>query len=222
MLTLVSVPIGNPGDLTLRAIEVLKQADVVIGEEKKETDLLLRRLGLEGKPYELLNEHSRERDLEVLVDLCAQKSVALVTDCGTPGFCDPGADLVRLCRRRKIEVTAAPGASSLMTFLSLCGRRLDQFHFEGFLPREAEVREARLLKLLKFRIPVLVMDTPYRMKKCLEEVTRLMPSKRIVLGCDLTSSDERILSGTAKDVLLSLSKDKAEFLMLLEPSDEAK
>jgi 16S rRNA (cytidine1402-2'-O)-methyltransferase len=217
MLTLVATPIGNLGDLTLRAIEVLKAADLIGGEEKKETDLLRRRLGLSEKPYTLLNEHSTPQDLRELVEECRKKNVALVTDCGTPGFCDPGADLVNLCRMQSIPVTSCPGASSLMTFLSLTGRRLDTFHFEGFLPRETQERQERLKKLLKFKIPVIAMDTPYRMKKLVEEIQTIHPEKKITLGCDLTLPTEMIYIGTVTQVQNKLQHEKAEFLLLLEP-----
>lgn len=217
MLTLVSTPIGNLGDITLRAIETLKAADLIIGEEKKETELLLRRLELSSKPYTLLNEHSKAEDLQDLVRECKSKNVALISDCGTPGFCDPGADLLSACRMQGIPVTANPGTSSLMTFLSLTGVRLDTFHFEGFLPRETLERQERIKKLLKFKIPVIAMDTPYRMRKLLEEIHSLNPEKRITLGCDLTQATEKIYLGPVAQVISKLQHEKAEFLLLIEP-----
>lgn len=218
MLTLVATPIGNPGDLTLRAIEVLKSSDLIIGEEKKETELLMRRLEISNKSYRLLNEHSDAEDLALLLESCRSSNVALITDCGTPGFCDPGADLVEACRKAGIPVTAAPGASSLMTFFSLLGRRLESFHFEGFLPRENVERTARLSKLLKFRIPVIVMDTPYRLRKLIDEICVLQPDSKLILGCDLTQSSEQIYVGTAKKVSEQIQQEKAEFILLIEPT----
>ena len=120
-LKLVATPIGDPKDITLRAIDVLKEADVVIGEERREVSKLLKSLGIEAKMLELLNEHSRDNDVTDLLELCRTKSVALVTDCGTPGFCDPGARLVAACRREGILSTPVPGASSLMCLLSVSG-----------------------------------------------------------------------------------------------------
>src|SRR5438045_691923 len=113
-LFVVATPIGNYADLSLHAIDVLKSCDLVIGEEKREVELLLKRAGAFPKSYELLNEHSRPADVEKLVLECAHKTVALVSDCGTPGFCDPGADLVHLCRKKGISIKALPGPSSLM------------------------------------------------------------------------------------------------------------
>lgn len=216
-LILVSTPIGNTQDITLRAIEVLKNCDLVVGEEKKELDLLLRRLEITGKPYELLNEHSSESDVRELFEKCRSQNVALVSDCGTPAFCDPGSDLVKLCRQQGVLVTSAPGPSSLMAFLSLSGQRLSQFHFEGFLPRESEERSARLEKIVKFKIPVILMDTPYRLKKLLGEIHDLNPQKSLILGCDLTSPDEAIFEGTSQSISTRLKNEKSEFLILLLP-----
>jgi 16S rRNA (cytidine1402-2'-O)-methyltransferase len=216
-LFLVATPIGNKQDITLRAIEVLKSCDLVIGEEKKELDLLLRRHEIVGKPYELLNEHTKGLEIQELAKHCQSKNVALVTDCGTPGFCDPGADLVKVCRIRGIPVTSIPGPSSLMTFMSLTGRRLDNFHFDGFLPRETDERRTRLKRLLTFKTPVIIMDTPYRLKKLLGEIQELEAGKKLILGTNLTFEDEQVLEGTATDVLAKLTTEKAEFLILLLP-----
>lgn len=216
-LTLVSTPIGNLKDITLRAIEILKTCDLVVGEEKKELDLILRRMEITGKPYELLNEHSSEKDVRELLEKCRNQNVALVSDCGTPAFCDPGSDLVRLCRQQGILVTTAPGASSLMAFLSLSGQKLAQFHFEGFLPRESEERKSRLEKVIKFKIPVVLMDTPYRLKKLLGEIHTLAPQKKLILGCDLTSPQEAVYEGTSQSISSRLQSEKAEFLVLLLP-----
>src|SRR4051812_29520329 len=96
-LRLVATSIGDAGDISARAIATLKAAEIVIGEERKEASKLLKSLGLEGKRIELLNEHTLDRDLAELVELCKNHDVALITDCGTPGFCDPGARLVAAC-----------------------------------------------------------------------------------------------------------------------------
>ena len=115
-LTLVAVPIGNIGDITLRALETLKAADLYIGEERKPMFRLLKELGVETpKNYELLNEHSEKNDIKNLAALCKDQKAVLVTDCGTPGFSDPGAELVNECRKMGIEVTSNPGPSSLTT-----------------------------------------------------------------------------------------------------------
>lgn len=221
-LHLVATPIGDPKDITLRAIEILTAAEIVIGEERKEVSKLLKALGIEGKRLELLNEHSKPGDAEELAALCAQHAVALVSDCGTPGFCDPGANLVAICRARGVKVSAAPGASSLMTLLSLSGYQLKEFIFRGFLPAESEARAKALNELSRENRVVVLMDTPYRMQRLLEELGSRWPSRRILIGCDLTQSTETVYDGTIANALAGLSGRKAEFILLLFPQDGSK
>ena len=115
-------------------------------------------------------------------------------------------------------MTTAPGPSSLMAFLSVSGYRLQQFHFEGFLPRENEARKARLEKVVGFKIPVILMDTPYRLKKLLEELNTIKPDLEIFLGCDLTQETEWLFSGKVSLALAKLPKEKAEFLLMTTPA----
>jgi len=192
-LELIATPIGDPGDITLRAIDVLRAADVIIGEERKDASKLLKRLGIEGKRLELLNEHTRDEDLKDLVALCRTSRVALVTDCGTPGFCDPGAKLVALCRAEGLSSKPIPGASSLMCLLSVSGTYLSEFLFRGFLPAETEARGAALSEIAHERRPVILMDTPYRMGRLLNELAERFPARRVLLGCDFTQESEIII-----------------------------
>ena len=216
-LTLVSVPIGNLGDITLRALQNLKEADLYIGEERKPMFKLLKELGVPTpKNYELLNEHSEKDDIQNLAELCRSQKVVLMTDCGTPGFSDPGAELVNCCRKLNIEVTANPGACSLTTFLSLTGQKLTQFDFKGFLPRETTERVLFLEGLRKLKTPVIVMDTPYRLKKTLEQCKDILPNKHFTLGMDLTKQNEEVLTGQISDILKKYDGSKREFLLLIQ------
>ncbi len=219
-LTVVATPIGNMKDVSLRALEVFLEAELVIGEEKKETLRFMKAHKLTGKPVELLNEHSDKRDLEFLLGECKTKKVVLVSDCGTPGFCDPGADLVRECRKQNVSVTSAPGASSLMCFLSLCGKRLDQFLFRGFISPKTEERAKQLAELKKSKYPVIIMDTPYRMLKLLRDVKDILPKSKIQLGMNFTQETEAFLEGTPTEVYKLVAswpkeQQKCEFLMLI-------
>ena len=220
-LELIATPIGDPGDMTLRAIEVLRAADVVIGEERKEVSKLLKRLGIEGKRLELLNEHTRDEDLGDLVSLCRTSRVALVTDCGTPGFCDPGARLVELCRKEGLSSKPIPGASSLMCLLSVSGSNLREFLFRGFLPAEKEERGLALNELIREKRPVVLMDTPYRMGRLLAELAERFPARRVLLGCDFTQESETIIEAFARDLPALTGERKAEFILILYPGESA-
>lgn len=219
-LELVATPIGDTGDLTLRAIEVLKAADVVIGEERKEVSKLLRSLGLEGKRMELLNEHTRDNELAELVALCRSSRVALVTDCGTPGFCDPGARLVSLCRAEGLSSRPVPGASSLMCLLSVSGSDMRSFLFRGFLPAEREERAAALSELAREKRPVVLMDTPYRLGRLLAELAERFPMRRVLLGMDFTQASETVIEALARDLPKLVGERKAEFILALYPAPQ--
>lgn len=216
-LILVATPIGHSKDITLRALESLREADIVIGEEFREVSTLLKRLEIVGKKMEVLNEHSKDDDILALAELCAQHKVALVTDCGTPGFCDPGARLVAVCRKKGIAVTTNPGASSLMCLLSLAGDNIKQFIFRGFLPAERDERQRALVEISRETQAVVLMDTPYRLQKLVGELAAAMPARRALLTLDLTQSTEEILEGSLQEISGRVQDRKAEFMLLLYP-----
>lgn len=215
-LTLVAVPIGNYQDITLRARNELKSAELIIAEEHKPLFQLFRALELpRPESHELLNEHSSCDDIEHLSELCRNKNVVLITDCGTPGFCDPGATLVHICRKKNIPVRSLPGASSLMMILSLSGLELKEFYFRGFLPAKKELREVELQKMKSQSTPVVLMDTPYRFKTLLEDIQRILPNKKVTLGMDFTTDNEKVIQSLARDLSLSSLPDKTEFILIL-------
>lgn len=216
-LHVVATPIGNTQDISLRALDTLKSADFIIVEEFKESTKILRAHGISGKTYLQLNEHSTAEDLQELLEHCKKSQVALITDCGTPGFCDPGAHLVGLCRKENVSVISVPGASSLMTLLSLAGQRINQFYFRGFLPQETQARETEWKKLLQQEQAVIVMDTPYRFRKSLLELKQHLKSKQVLVACNLTQENEFLWEGLAQNIQEQKFPEKAEFLFLIYP-----
>jgi len=215
MLYVLATPIGDVNEISLRALELLRQTEIIICESSKEASKLLRAHGISGKQYELLNEHTTPDEIKNLLEICLKNDVVLVSDCGTPGFCDPGAALVKLCRQKKIPVKSVLGASSLMGLLSLSGERLDQFVFRGFLPAENEARKKSLVELQKEKRPIVLMDTPYRLKKTLGDLQEFFPKRRALLTLNLSQSDETILEGTAEKLIHELPFEKAEFMILI-------
>jgi 16S rRNA (cytidine1402-2'-O)-methyltransferase len=217
-LYVIATPIGNNDDMGLRSLSILREVEVIITEERKEGSKLLRHHGISGIPLEVLNEHTDREDIDRLVEICRTRSTALISDAGTPGFCDPGAELVSRCRKAGIRVQSVPGPSSLMSLLSICGRRLDQFFFRGFISAKTEERISQLAELKNVKIPVVLMDTPYRLRKILAELAISHPENLILLGLNLSQAEEVFLEGTAKKVLSQLKVDKAEFVLILLPS----
>lgn len=220
MLYLVATPIGDLKEITLRALEILKSADVILCESTKETSKLLKHLDIKAQKYELLNEHSTLEDLKTLTEICKTKTVALVSDCGTPGFCDPGNDLIRFCRAQNISVKSVLGPSSLMGLLSLTSRRLNEFVFRGFLPAENEAREKEWLKLKTEKRAIIIMDTPYRLKKTIDELNRHFVKRLALLALNLSQEDELVLEGNASFIIQNLNRDKAEFMLLIYPDEK--
>lgn len=216
-LYIVATPIGNADDITLRALEILKSAQIIIGEERSVCSKLLKKYGIEGKTIELLNEHSTNTEIEALLTLCKSQTCALVSDAGTPVFCDPGSHLIKLCREAGVEVKPAPGASSLMTLLSLVSQRLNRFVFEGFLPAERQERENRLKSLAENRSAYVVLDTPYRLDRTISDLARIHPNRKALLGLNLTQPDEKIVEMNLRQLVGFASGKKAEFIVLVYP-----
>lgn len=218
MLYLVATPIGDYNEISMRALDILREADIIVCESTKEASKLLRSHGITGKKFEVLDEHSTAEDKAALVPMCAEKNVALITDCGTPGFADPGADLVRLCRKKNLLVKSVLGPSALMGLLSLSGQRLDQFVFRGFLPAETESRGAALRELTKEKRAIVIMDTPYRLKKTLNDMKEHFPNRQFLITYNLSQENELILEGTIDSIINKNAFEKAEFMLLIYPA----
>lgn len=217
-LYIVATPIGNPQDITLRAIETLRSVDAVICEERKDGSRLLKQLEIIGKPLIELNEHN-ETDMiqQVLIELMNGRNMALVSDCGTPVFSDPGKQLLKLMSEMRIKVVPVPGASSLTAALSICPFDMENFTFLGFLPPKTEQRAAVLQKHKFSECPLILMDTPYRLVKLLDEVSRTFGrQQQIFLALDLTLPSEMTYLGTVQDVAAQVQGRKAEFILILD------
>lgn len=217
-LYIVATPIGNSQDITLRAIETLRSVDAVICEERKDGSRLLKQLEIIGKPLIELNEHN-ESDMiqQVLIELMNGRNMALVSDCGTPVFSDPGKQLLKLMAEMRIKVVPVPGASSLTTALSVCPFDMENFTFLGFLPPKTEQRAAVLQKHKFSECPLILMDTPYRLVKLLDEVSRTFGrQQQIFLALDLTLPSEMTYLGMVQDVAAQVQGRKAEFILILD------
>jgi 16S rRNA (cytidine1402-2'-O)-methyltransferase len=214
-LFVVATPIGNPQDHSLRALEILRSADLIIGEELKVLRQTLKGAGVQGRSLDQLNEHSRAADIEHFVEQCRDLNVALVSDCGTPGFCDPGAELVAACVQAGIAVRPVPGASSLMALLSVCGIRLERFLFYGFLPAKAADREAALRALKNEKQPFVLLETPYRCERLVQDIATHFPRHRCVLGMDLTSDNEEVLRVRGAELAGLPLKDREPIVLLV-------
>jgi 16S rRNA (cytidine1402-2'-O)-methyltransferase len=216
-LYIVATPIGNYRDITLRALDVLRSADAVICEEYRLGSTLLKKLEITGKELIQLNEHNeKEKAAEIAMQLVQGKQYALVSDCGTPAFADPGTYLIQKAIEFQIPVVPVPGASSLMALLSISPLPVNEFFFAGFLPRQTEARQAKLNTLAKMGKPIVLMDTPYRLEKLLGEVKSAFGKNRLItLALDLTLNREKILHGTINEVAQEVGNRKSEFMLII-------
>lgn len=220
-LFIVSTPIGNYSDITFRAIDTLKEVDFIICEEFKEAKRLLSRFNVE-KELISLNEHNEnEASLEIFRMIREGKSAALISDCGTPLFSDPGTQLVQLCIEAGIEVIPIPGASSIMAALAGSGLSLKRFYYAGWLSPKTELRKKELLRLKGIKELIVVMETPYRLKTLISDVEKSFGSKvNLVIGFDLTLPTEKFLRGSAGELnkLIHEKNLKGEFVFIIDNS----
>jgi len=215
-LFIVATPIGNPKDITLRALDVLKMVDAVVCEEFRQGSRLLRQIGVENDLIQL-NEHNETNEAQTIVTRLENgESLAIISDAGTPVFADPGQHLLELIYRKNIPVSPIPGPGSMMAALSLCDFPINRFIFAGFPPQKTQYREKFLAEYLSKKIPVILMDTPYRMTKLLSEVENVFGKNQdILLACDLTLKNEHIYRGSVKDILYKVSGQKCEFILII-------
>lgn len=218
-LFIVATPIGNPEDISLNALETLRTADLIIGEEMKALRQILKHAGIQAKNLDQLNEHSTPQDIKFFFEECQTKRVALVSDCGTPGFCDPGSELVKVCHKNGIPVHPVPGASSLMALISVAGVRLDQFTFAGFLPAKNELRDVAWKAIVRETRPVIIMETPYRCEKLMTELTAKVPKRLCVIGLNLTQAREKIIRSKAKELPQMAPFGENEPIVLIMPEN---
>lgn len=218
-LYLVATPIGNDDDITLRALRVLREADAVICEEARVGSALLARYQLDKRLLEL-NEHTSVQDQELLIERLAQgERLALISDHGTPLVQDPGGSLVRQAIGAGIRVEPIPGASAILAALVASGLHAPRFRFLGQLPPKTDARRRAVRGLRDFRETLILIDAPYRLLPLLRTLRdELGGDRRMVVGCNLTQSDERFVRGNAGQVVAHFEREpfKGEFVVVIE------
>ena len=216
-LYIVPTPIGNLDDITLRAVDVLREVDFILAEDTRTTSFLLRHLGIEKKlhSHHKFNEHATVK--MVAGSIAAGRNAALVSDAGTPGISDPGFLLVRTCVEAGIEVETLPGATALVPALVQSGFPCDRFCFEGFLPQK-KGRQKQLQSLADEERTMVFYESPYRVVKCLEQFAEVFGSeRRVSVSRELTKKFEQTVRGTVAEVLehFRTTEPKGEFVIVL-------
>ena len=219
MLYLVGTPIGNLGDLSDRAKEILASVDRIACEDTRRTGLLLSRLGIQNHLISY-HEHNRASKGAYLISLLMSgEKIALVSDAGMPCVSDPGEDLVRLCAENKIPVTVIPGPVAGIAALSLSGLDTSRFVFEGFLPTDGKTRKDRLLVVSESEITVILYEAPHRLQKTLGDLSQAgCGSRRIAVCRELTKKYEEVIRTTVDEAIIRFEEKspKGEFVLVLE------
>ncbi len=216
-LYLVATPIGNLEDITLRALRVLKECDVVAAEDTRRTGRLLAYYGISKPLLSYFQFNEARRSEELLERLGRGEKVALVTDAGSPGISDPGERVVKAARAAGFRVEAVPGACALVAAVTASGLPTDEFHFIGFLPHKSGQRRKQLTALKDVPGTLVFYESPYRVEKLLGELQEVFPERPVILARELTKKFEEFLRGTPTE-LLTLARQrplKGEFVVLV-------
>lgn len=223
-LYVVATPIGNLGDITLRAVEVLKRVDLIAAEDTRHTAGLLSHLGIDAKTLSFHEHNEQQRSQQLVELLLAGKEIALVSDAGTPLICDPGYRIVSACRERGVDVIPLPGASAVIAALSASGLPTDRFLFEGFLPRTQVKRRKRLQQLIDFPSTLVFYESPHRILHCLDDMRSLFgEDRRVVVARELTKRYETIIDQPLGRLLQTMTADnnqqRGEFVVMVAASE---
>jgi 16S rRNA (cytidine1402-2'-O)-methyltransferase len=201
MLFVVATPIGNLGDMTFRAVEALRAADVIAAEDTRHSGILLNHYSIR-KPLVSYHEHNEaRRTVELVERLENGETVALITDAGMPGLSDPGFRIINECIKRNLAFTIVPGPSAIVTALVGSGFPMDRFSFRGFLPVKSGGRERELRGAAEARETVIFFESPYRLLKTLAACREIMPERPICVARELTKKFEEFRRGAPAELL---------------------
>jgi len=216
-LYIVSTPIGNLSDMTLRAIETLKSVDLIACEDTRHSRILLDRYGIAVPTISYFEYNKVQRTDSLLKSLGEGKNIALISDAGTPGISDPGSTIIRSCIDRGIPVTAVPGPSALLVALVISGKKTHAFTFEGFLSPKPGTRKNRLERLKKEGRTAILYESPHRLVKLLEDIDRVYGDIEVVCCRELTKKFEEIRRGPVRGLIASFrsQKPRGEFIVII-------
>lgn len=224
MLYIVATPIGNLGDITYRAVDTLKSVNLIAAEDTRHTRILCNRYDIQT-PLTSYFEHNKIKKADHILKLLAEgKDVALVTDAGTPGISDPGYYLIRLAKQNNIAITALPGATALITALSLSGLPCHNFIFEGFLPVKSAARRKKLEQFKKEERTLIFYESPHRIVRALADIEDVLGDPHVACARELTKKFEEIKEGPASEIKehFSVKKPKGEFVLLISQRKTSK
>ena len=221
-LYIVATPIGNLEDITLRAIRILKEVDIIAAEDTRHTLKLLNHLGL-SKPLISYHRHNEEIKTEELINkLLDGKNIALVSDAGTPVISDPGGEIVKAAIENNIKVTPVPGACAAITALIASGIDAKEFTFIGFLPQNKKNRKEKLEQIKNSGVTIILYEAPHKLLQTLKDLKPTVENRNIVLARELTKIHEEYITGTIEEIEQIVQIPKGEYVIIIDKTEQTK
>ena len=218
-LYVVATPIGNLEDITLRAINVLKSVDLIAAEDTRHTLKLLNHLEI-SKSLISYHRHNEELRVDVLIEKLKEgQDIALVSDAGTPGICDPGEEIVKRCIEEGIEIIPIPGACAIINALVCSGLDTKEFIFIGFLPLNKKLRKNKLEEIKQSTKTIIIYEAPHKLKTTLLDLKNFIGNRKIVLARELTKIHEEFIRGEIDDIISRVDELKGEMVILIEKAE---
>lgn len=219
-LYLVATPIGNLEDITLRAIRILKEADLIVAEDTRHTLQLLNHLEITKAMISYQRHSDDKRKQEIIEKILEGKNIALVTDAGTPGISDPGEEIVEEAIKNDIKVVPIPGACALICALISSGMDTKEFTFIGFLPMNNKNRKEKLKEIKFATNTIIIYEAPHKLKETLKDLKEILEDRKIVLAHEMTKIHESFEQGTVDEMIEKVQEPKGEYVIIIEKNQE--
>ena len=222
ILYIIATPIGNLEDITLRAIRILKEVDLIAAEDTRHTLKLLNHLEI-SKSLISYHRHNEEiRTEELIKELKTGKNIGLVSDAGTPGICDPGEEIIKKCIEESIKVVPIPGACAMINALITSGISTKEFIFLGFLPLNKKSRKEKLEEIKNANKTIILYEAPHKLKSTLNDLSLILEDRSVVLARELTKIHEEYIRGTVKELMEKTDNLKGEMILIIEKNNKYK
>lgn len=220
ILYIVATPIGNLEDITLRALRILKEVDLIAAEDTRQTLKLLNHFEI-SKPLISYHRHNEEIKSDILIEkLNNGENIAIVSDAGTPGICDPGEEIIKKAIEEEISVIPIPGACAMINALIVSGIDTKEFSFLGFLPLNKKLRKKKLEEIEKSNKTIIIYDAPHKMKNTLKDLEEILGDRKTVLARELTKIHEEFIRKNIKELINEIDNLKGEMILIIEGKKE--
>ena len=221
-LYIVATPIGNLEDITLRALRILNDVDIIAVEDTRQTLKLLNHFNI-SKPLISYHRHNEDIKSNILIEkLKKGENIALVSDAGTPGICDPGEEVIKKSIEEKIDVIPIPGACAMINALIASGINTSEFSFLGFLPLNKKLRKEKIEEIKKSEKTIIIYEAPHKMKNTLEDLKEILGNRKIVLARELTKIHEEFIREDIENLLKIINNMKGEMILIIEGNKKEK